>query len=116
MLFACRGCSGKAVVQTLIERQKAQAQTLTVKMALVSSGSTAAHGTTLAQQCAQKFRPAYESLLQLPRFLPKVGLHPVSVCACLLGSLALGYTAVASTTGKVSARQNSILLLHTRWP
>jgi hypothetical protein len=33
MLFACRGCSEKAVVRTLIERQKAQAQTLTVKMA-----------------------------------------------------------------------------------
>jgi hypothetical protein len=36
------------------ESQKAQTQTLTVKMALVSSGSTAAHGIAVAHQCAQK--------------------------------------------------------------
>jgi hypothetical protein len=86
------GCLGSAIMEFL-KRQPAQTQPLTERR----DRAARPRRTTVQQlrlpsnyYCAQKIRPTYESQLQqLPRLLPKVGLHPVSVCACLVWPLAI---------------------------
>ena len=85
------------------------------------SGSTAARDGTASLSLAHEFlgrsttRDSSGRASQLPRCLPKVGLHP-RLSSSVVGPLAERHSPALASTNKVRARRNSILLLHTCWP